>query len=259
MDGKSENFKIRTVHNEFIARRRGSRFELHGRDGALHSVVDLEDPGQLQLENLVLMMTALLFIPRPQSILVLGTAAGSLLHYLRRRLPRAELTSVDIDAAMVERLLQAGLLPEPGEKLEYVHADAAAWVPACERRFDLILVDIFNGARSPGWLLDETFIAALRASLSEHGAAAYNLLIPSNHDFERFYRRLRRSYADLTLQIPAAELENRIVCAFRAVHRKRDLQSRLQAATALSDELGIDCLRLLNLACNSNPAGVGPL
>lgn len=259
MDCNSEDFKIRTVHNEFIARRRGSRFELHGRDGALHSLVDLEEPGQLQLENLVLMMTALLFIPRPESILVLGTAAGSLLHYLRRRLPQADLTSVDIDAAMVEQLLQAGLLPEPGEKLEYVHADAAEWVARCERRFDLILVDIFNGARSPGWLLDETCIAALQARLNERGAVAYNLLIPSDHDFERFYRRLRRSYADMVLQLPASELENRIVCAFRTVRRTRDLQSRLQTARAMSEELGIDFIRLLNLACNSNPAGVGPL
>lgn len=257
MDSKSEIFKIRTAHNEFTARRRANRFELLGRDGVLHSVVDLDFPGELQLENLRLMMAALLFIPPPDSILVLGTAAGSLLHFLRRHLPQASLTSVDIDAAMVERLLQSGLLPESG--VEYVHADAAAWVPVCGRRYDLVLVDVFSGARSPGWLLDEAFTATLRATLSDRGAVAYNLLIPSDHDFERFSRCLRRTYADMILHLPAGELENRIVCAFRAARQAGDLQSRLQNAREMSDRMGVDFVRLLNLVYNSNPAGVGPL
>ena len=259
MEPETGKIKIRTAHNDFLLRRSGRLIEVRGRDGALQSVVDLDDPGQLRLENLQNMMTALLFTPRPESILVLGTAAGSLLHYLRDRMPEASLTAVDIDAVLVERLLQMRLLPEPGPGLEYVHADAAEWVPACERQFDLILIDVFNGARSPDWLLREDFSVALRQVCSGRGALAYNLLVPSDHDFAAFYRRLRRLYADMTLSLPVQDHENRIVCALRGARQASDMQALLRRAEVLSGDLGIDVVRLLQLTYNCNPAGIGPL
>jgi spermidine synthase len=259
MESESGKIKIRTAHNDFLLQRSGALVEVRGPEGALQSAVDLDEPGRLRLENLEHMMATLLFTPRPESILVLGTAAGSLLHYLRNRLPQARLTAVDIDAVLVERLLQMRLLPEPGAMLEYVYADAAAWLPACERQFDLLLVDIFNGARSPGWLLREEFSVAMRQACSEHGAVAYNLLVPSDHDYAAFCRRLRRLYADMTLSLPVGNHENRIVCALRDARQGGGMQTLLRRAEELSGELGIDFVRLLQLVYNCNPAGVGPL
>ena len=254
-----ENFKIRTEHNDIQVCYRRGLLELRSRDNALQSVVDLQSPERLCLENLEHMMTVLLFIPEPERILVLGTAAGSLLHYLRHFLPRARITSVDIDAELVDRMLQLKVLPPAGSRLEYVHADAASYIAAAPQPFDLVLVDIFTGARSPSWLLQREAGEALYRLCSERGAVSYNLLLASDHDFGAFYRLIRRIYRDNTLCLPVQGLENRIVCAVRQAQSRTDTDQRLRQASALSSRLGIDFVRLMSVACNSNPSGIGLL
>jgi spermidine synthase len=233
--------------------------ELRDRDHALQSVIDLQAPERLCLRNLEHMMSALLFIPTPQRILVLGTAAGSLLHYLRHYLPRARITAVDIDAELTDRMLRLELLPPAGDRLEYVHADAAAFIAAERRQFDLVLVDVFNGACSPPWLLQREANEALHRLCAEHGAVSYNLLLASDHDFKAFYRSLGRLYGENTLSLPVKGFENRVVCAVRQPRSPGNMDELLRHADRLSSSLGIDFVQLLSVAYNSNPSGVGLL
>ena len=259
MDSVSENFKIRTAHNELVFYRHGSLIELRARDNSLQSVVDLDSPERLQLRNLEHLMAVLLFIPSPERILLLGTAAGSLLHYLRHYLPNADITSVDIDAELVQMMQQMQLLPEPCDRLDYVFADAAEYVAACEARFDLVLVDIFTGQRSPPWLLTTKFSEELQRICGVSGAVAYNLLLASDHDFDRFHRDLRRLYCDRSLLLPVGGYENRIALAIRYCGQREDMETRMRKAGLLSEQLGMDYLKLLALVYNANPAGRGVL
>ena len=55
--------------------------------------LDLENPHHLELKNLEYLMAVLLFIPDPERILMLGTAAGSLLHFLKYHYPEARITA----------------------------------------------------------------------------------------------------------------------------------------------------------------------
>ena len=59
---------------------------------------------------------------------LLGTAAGSLVHFLRYYLPAARLAAVDIDAELVEKMLQMRILPPPGDGLSYIYADARSFL-----------------------------------------------------------------------------------------------------------------------------------
>ena len=259
MEVPLENFKIRTAYNDLRLSRRQGLLELRSHGNALQSVIDLQAPERLCLENLQHLMFVLLFIPEPERILVLGTAAGSLLHYLRHHLPRARITAVDIDAELVERMLQLEVLPPADDRLEYVHADAASYIAAARQNFDLTLVDVFNGARSPSWLLQRETVEALYRICSERGAVSYNLLLPSDHDFKSFYRSLRRIYRDNSLCLPVQGYENRIVCAVRQRQSATGMDERRQQASVLSSSLGIDFMQLLSVAYNSNPSGIGLL
>lgn len=255
-----ENFKIRTAHNEFRVYRHQGLLELRAGDNSLQSAIDTQAPHRLCLRNLEQLMTVLLFIPEPRNILVLGTAAGSLLHYLRHHLAEARLTAVDIDAELISRLLQLQVLPPAGDKLEYVVADAAEFIADCNQSFDLVLVDLFNGARSPAWLLRHESSVALREICSDRGGLSYNLLLPSDHDFERCYADLRRVHGGLALSLPVQGFENRIVCAVRNRESgDADMNVRLQRAHAMAARLGLDFPRLLAVAYNNNPAGAGLL
>ena len=260
MEGIAENFKIRTPHDEYLIYRHQGLLELRGRDNSLQSAIDPKAPQRLCLRNLEHLLTVLLFIEQPRTILVLGTAAGSLLHYLRHYLPVARVTAVDIDAELIAQLRDLQMLPPAGEHLEYLIADAAEFIAACEQRFDLVLVDLFNGASSPAWLLQRETTVGLRRICSERGAVSYNLLLASDHDFSRFYRELGKVYGELTLSLPVQGFENRIVCALRErPAANTDMQSRLRLAQSMATNLGLDFPRLLALAYNCNPSGVGLL
>jgi spermidine synthase len=255
----SNNFKIETAYNSIHLVRCGSRLELRSHDKALQSVVDLESPQRLQLANLECLMSVLLFINAPRRILMLGTAAGSLLHFLRHHYPKATITALDIDSELVEQLRQLQILPAATPELTYLYDDAARFIPACKQDYDLVIVDIFNGAQTPSWLLDKSIIQQLYDMTSSGGALAFNLLIESDHDFGLFYRDLRQRFDDNSLNLPVAGLENRVVYAIRDPAPARDMPSNLQIALDLSAQLDIDLMAILSVIYNTNPSGRGLL
>ena len=254
-----EIFKIQTRHNHIEFRRFKNRVELRSGNGALQSVVDLEQPQRLALKNLEYLLGVLLFVPPPRQILLLGTAAGSLLHYLRHNYPDSEITALDIDAELIEKLLQMDLLPPAGNGLTYVYDDAAHYIAHCPLQYDLVLVDIFSGAQSPAWLLEKSTQLGLRGLLHRQGAVAYNLIIDSETGFNRFYRDLRLAFARHTLCLPVAGLENIIAFAFADSVPERSMDWYRQRALQLGNAQQLDYLEILAVIYNTNPVGGGVL
>lgn len=202
-------------------------------------------------------MAVLLFIPRPARILMLGTAAGSLLHFLRYHYPETEVTAVDIDVELIEKMLEMGFLPPAQPGLSYVYDDAARFIGQCDQTYDLILIDIFSGAQSPDWLLEKSTTNDLFHLLTEQGALAYNLLIDSDHDFNRFYRNLRLVFEEQTLCLPVKDFENSIAYGIRSPRPPLDMTQNMQQALALSERLEIDLMQVLAVIYNTNSVGGG--
>lgn len=257
MEQKSKNFKIETTYNRINACFLQGRLELRSGDDALQSVIDLHNPHHLALKNLEYLMTVLLFIPQPERILILGTAAGSLLHFLRYYYPDAAITAVDIDVEFIEQLLEMEILPPAQARLSYVYDDAAHFIEHCDQNYDLILIDVFNGAQSPAWLLEKNATDNLFHLLTERGALAYNLLIDSEYDFKRFYRDLRLVFAGQTLCLPVQGLENTIAYGIRNPRPAVEMTQNMQQAIILSEQLEIDFMRVLAVIYNTNPVGHG--
>jgi len=257
MDNKQQNFKIETAYNSIHMCYQNGRLELRSHDKALQSVINLENRHCLELKNLEYLMSVLLFIPAPRHILMLGTAAGSLLHFLRHHYPQTDITAVDIDAELIERLLEMNILPAAGAGLDYIYADAAQYITQCEQSYDLVLFDIFNGAQSPTWLLAKTVINQLYGLVTEQGALACNLLIDSDHDFKLFYRDFSQAFKQRSLSLPVAGLENRITHGVRAATAANDMSANLQKALTLSEKLGFDLMPILGVIYNTNPVGRG--
>jgi spermidine synthase len=257
MEEDRKNFKIVTANNSIHVVYRDGIVELRGHDKALQSAVRLDSPERLEMVNLEYLMSVLLFAPAPRRILMLGTAAGSLLHFLLHHYPQAELTAVDIDAELIEKLLQLNILPPASDRLVYLYDDAANFIERSGRQFDLVLVDIFHGAQSPAWLLRKSSIERLYERTAAPGALAFNLLIDSEHDFRNFYRGLRQRFDGNALSLPVAGLENRIAYALRDPPPARDMTANMQQALALSAKLGIDLMPMLSVIYNTNPVGQG--
>ena len=259
MEEETKNFKIETAYNCINLHQQGQRLELRSNDNALQSLVDLRNPHKLELRNLQHLMSALLFIPEPERVLMLGTAGGSLLHFLRHYYPQTDITAVDIDVKLVEKMMQMEVLPRAESGLTYVYDDAAHFIKASNQTYDLILADIFTGAQSPAWLLEKQFISGLYNQLTERGAVAYNLLIDSEHDFKLFYRDLRLVFNRQTLCLPVKDYENTIAFGIRHPLPERDMTWYMQHAMTLSERLEIDFLQILSVIYNTNPVGAGVL
>jgi len=257
MEEKIKNFKIETTYNRINAYFLQGRLELHSGDDALQSVIDLQNPHHLALKNLEHLMAVLLFIPQPERILMLGTAAGSLLHFLRHYYPEATITAVDIDAEFIEQLLEMEILPPAQAGLSYVYDDAAHFIEHCDQNYDLILIDVFNGAQSPAWLLQKNATNNLFRLLTERGALAYNLLIDSEHDFKLFYRDLRQVFDEQTLCLPVQGLENTIAYGIRSSPPPLEMTQYMQLAVELSERFEIDFMQILAVIYNTNPVGRG--
>jgi len=257
MDNRQKNFKIKTAYNSIHMCYQDGRLELRSHDKALQSAINLENRHCLELKNLKHLVSVLLFVAEPRRILILGTAAGSLVHFLRYHYPQADITAVDIDAELIERLLEMGILPAGDAGLDYVYADASEYIARCEQRYDLVLFDIFNGVQSPAWLLAKKVIKQLRKLVTKQGALACNLIIDSDHDFNLFYRDFRRVFDQRSLSLPVAGLENRVIHGVRATTAANDMSANLQKALALSEKFGFDLMPILAVIYNTNPVGRG--
>src|SRR5436190_22175867 len=89
------------------------------------------------------MMAFLLFLTRPKHVLIVGLGGGSLTKFCYRELPRARITTVEIDEDVIAFGELFGV-PAPDERMSIVHADATDYFATTANRADVILLDGFD-------------------------------------------------------------------------------------------------------------------
>ena len=124
-------------------------------------------------------------IPSPEvsSILVLGVAGGTVIELLRAIYPDAKITGVDIDKTMIELGKKYYGLAKLSS-CEFVLADAKSFISRTDKKWDLIVVDVFIGASIPPFVAEEQFLKKLRNIVNTNGKILFNYL----YEFE--YKRL---------------------------------------------------------------------
>jgi len=93
----------------------------------IQSCMRLEDPDELVLDYTRTMMGALLLNPTPRHVLMIGLGGGSMLKYLHRHVPEADLTAVEISQEVID-LRDDFCLPPDSERLHIVCADGAEFM-----------------------------------------------------------------------------------------------------------------------------------
>ena len=144
-------------------------------DGVIQSVVvgkDGNDSRDLSY------WAAMLPDARPSSALVLGLGGGTVVHLLYERFGSLPVVGVERDPA-VAALARShfGLDDLEARGLEVVLGDAFEYVAACERKFDLVLVDLYDGLQPAKGFLAKPFLRRLRALLEPGGLAVFNLIL----------------------------------------------------------------------------------
>jgi hypothetical protein len=147
-------------------------------DGTAQSHVDLADPTHLEFEYV--RRTAHLLDaldpppPAPLRVLHLGGGAWTLPRYVAATRPGSGQRVVELDGALVD--LVRDRLPADGLGLDVRVADARAGlgdVPAAS--CDVVLLDVYAGARIPAHLTSVEFLAGVTRVLRPGGCYAANL------------------------------------------------------------------------------------
>jgi SAM-dependent methyltransferase len=147
-------------------------------DGTPQSHVDLDDPTHLQFEYVRRMAAAIdLVAPagQPVRVLHLGGGALTLPRYIATTRPGSPQRVVEIDAALVDLVRRE--LPWPADaRLRVRVGDARKAVESAhDSSYDLIVTDVFAGARTPAHLTSVEFAAEVARVLRPDGTYIANL------------------------------------------------------------------------------------
>ncbi|MEU6090501.1 fused MFS/spermidine synthase [Streptomyces sp. NPDC047085] len=147
-------------------------------DGAPQSHVDLDDPAYLSFEyqRRIGHVIDLAAPPgKPVQAVHLGGGALTLARYVAATRPRSTQQVVERDATLVQ-LVRRELPLDPNARIRVRSADAReglAKVP--DGWADLVVADVFSGARTPAHLTSTEFLDEVRRALKPTGAYVANL------------------------------------------------------------------------------------
>lgn len=114
---------------------------------------------------------------------MIGLGGGSISMYISRFIPDARIDTVDIDPVVIELAKKYFGIRET-EKVRYFAADGRGFVEQAKEKYDLILLDAYDGGTVPSHLMTMEFYELVKQRLAPGGAVAANL-----HDGTKLYAR----------------------------------------------------------------------
>jgi spermidine synthase len=147
-------------------------------DGVPQSHVDLDDPEYLDFEyvrRLGHVIDTAAPAGQPLRVLHLGAGALTLARYVAATRPGSRQVAVEIDAALVG-LVRARLPLRRGRSVRIRVGDARQVLGSLPAgSFDVVVMDVFAGGRTPAHLTSAEFMAAVRRVLRDAGVFAGNV------------------------------------------------------------------------------------
>ncbi|MBL6750632.1 MAG: spermidine synthase [Nevskia sp.] len=185
---------------------------LHFSAGFVQSEMCIEKPYALALRYTRKMMAFLLFRPLPKSVTIVGLGGGSLTKFCYHQLPRARITTVEINHDVIE-LSPLFHVPGESERMSIVHADAADYFAATPDRVDVILLDGCDANGIAPAFSDAQFYRNLRGRLRPGGVLVANL-VGSVQVVELHVRLIAETFANQLIVQNVSREGNRVAFAF---------------------------------------------
>jgi spermidine synthase len=191
----------------------GALRRLHFSLDFVQSEMSLADPHVLRFAYTRMMMAFLLFLPRVKHVLIVGLGGGSMSKFCYQQLPRARVTTIEIDADVIEfgKLFQ---LPVADKRARLVHADAAEYLANSDESADVILVDGCDRNGVAPSFCNERFYRDLHARLSPRGMLVMNL-IGGGRVLETHLKLVAGTFSGRVMMVTASVGGNRLLFAFK--------------------------------------------
>ena len=158
------------------SQRRCMRFTITRRQGQNQSCQFLRKPQELVFPYAKMVLSSLLVQDNPQRILIVGLGGGTLPEVYHALFPQAEIISSEIDEAVV-RVAREYFDFEENDRVKVDVSDARVYIKRAglrSEKFDLVILDAFNGEYIPEHLMTKEFLEEVRALLPENGMVVAN-------------------------------------------------------------------------------------
>lgn len=152
------------------------------RDQRNQSCIDVRRPKEMVFSYARMSMASLLFVDDPQHILIVGLGGGTIPTAFSQLYPNAEIDVVEIDPVVVE-VAETYFSFESSEKLRVHTQDARVWTKRAmskNQRYDIIVLDAFNGEYIPEHLMTKEYLLETKALLAPGGTLVANTFAVSD-------------------------------------------------------------------------------
>ncbi len=146
------------------------------KDQRNQSCMDRRAPLKMVFPYARMMMLALLMVPEPDRILVVGLGGGTLPVALNQLYPEAQVDIVEIDPA-VKTVAETYFDFRENDRMQVILKDARVFTKRAltgDDRYDLIMLDAFNGDYIPEHLLTTEYLEETKGLLRADGVVAAN-------------------------------------------------------------------------------------
>lgn len=257
----SANANAKIIHEErslyrniLISEQNGERcmrFVVHDRATHNQSCFYLANPRKLVFDYAKMVMASLLVKPEPKEILIVGLGGGTLPAVFHELLPNATITSAEIDPAVVKAAKRFFNYQE-SERIQTVVMDARVYLKRALRdgkKWDLIILDAFNGDYIPEHLMTKEFLQEVRSALNPGGLVAANTFATS-----RLYHHESVTYEAVFphVKMLASPRGNRVLLAAPDAFSLPGPDLASQEWQARLDPYGIDVKQILALEKAAN-------
>lgn len=132
----------------------------------------------------------------PKEILLLGCGAGSIPQIIfKEQQLSPSMDAVEIDEKVIALGKQYFHL-EDYEKLNIIIDDALSFVEKCTKKYDLILIDVFNGINVPNQFISQHFLSHLKSLMKDDGEALLNF-VAYNYDTKQQINDIEKTLSSI--------------------------------------------------------------
>lgn len=203
------------------------------------SSFSLQQPDGLALHYTRNMLTALLFNPAPQHVLLLGLGGGSLARFLLAQFPECRITALESRAAVVSIAQRFFHLPQD-PRLDIITGDGVHYIANTEQQFDLILVDAFDPEGVHPGVCSPAFFSDIQQRLAARAVMSMNLWTTNRRACKATLNAMRESFDKSLLTLPLGRNSNLIALGLKGHPAVIDYRALREPARILRRQLGLD-------------------
>lgn len=166
-----------SLYNNIYVYQDGSNISMtFGQNSKIYteSIHNTADPSELPVKYTQMMTATVMYPPHLDSILEIGFGGGTVASYLHSFLPDTQITSVELDPAVVE-LAKKYFGVKDDDHFKQVVKDGRLFLADSKDHYDIILIDAYRGPFVPFHLLTQQFYQLVKDHLTDGGVVAQNV------------------------------------------------------------------------------------